>query len=342
MNTAREENSGVLASIASVLIILLCAGFCVVAAWPSSSFSQLVNQVSPFAQMTAFARIIAAVAGFLAALTVGRILFRKKYRHYRLSLFAGIVCLGASIILVVNPAIPWWDRGPISSAATAGEVVTVVSFNTQNTLTKIDIDQLVTRFDPDVIVLPETSNRVVRTVTPGDYSLTPYLPLPDGLTSTCHGQVAPTAVLAHNRLGRIRQVSAPPTSFGTVALISQHPKLRVVGVHAAPPLPSLIPQWRADLNRLATLDQPAIPTVLAGDFNATLRHGFLANRIHLADAAEACGLADQGTWPASLPASIATPIDHIFVSRSIEITSCQILNLGSSDHHALIATLIIP
>lgn len=164
---------------------------------------------------------------------------------------------------MVNPAIPWWDRGPISSAATAGEVITVVSFNSQNTLTKSDIDQLVTRFDPDVIVLPETSDRVLRTVTPGDYSLATYLPLPDGLTSTCHGQVAPTVVLAHNRLGRIHQVSAPPTSFGTVALISQHPKLRVIGVHTAPPLPSLIPQWRADLNRLATLDQPAIPTVLA-------------------------------------------------------------------------------
>lgn len=93
-------------------------------------------------------------------------------------------------------------------------------------------------------------------------------------------------------------------------------------MHTAPPLPSLMPQWRADLNRLATLDQPAIPTVIAADFNATLRHGFLANRAHLVDAAEVYGLADQGTWPPSFPAPIATPIDHILVSSSITVTSC--------------------
>ncbi|MQA05671.1 MAG: hypothetical protein GEV07_24130 [Streptosporangiales bacterium] len=79
---------------------------------------------------------------------------------------------------------------------------------------------------------------------------------------------------------------------------------------------------------------------MLGDVNATLDHEPLADLGGCVDAADAAGAGSAGTWPASAPAAIAAPIDHVFVPRASWLvlgTAARVVD--GSDHRALVARL---
>lgn len=118
----------------------------------------------------------------------------------------------------------------------------------------------------------------------------------------------------------------------------------VVAVHAIAPRQGAMAAWRDDLRWIA--DQcPDENVILAGDFNATLDHlgGFGvdgADAGYCIDAAARTGTGATGTWPASVPALLGSPIDHIMASRHWTPTGSLVLGeAAGSDHRALIVQL---
>ncbi|QIM18206.1 hypothetical protein G7066_05220 [Leucobacter coleopterorum] len=101
-------------------------------------------------------------------------------------------------------------------------------------------------------------------------------------------------------------------------------------------------QWRADLENLAHYDSLDQPIIMAGDFNATLRHGFFTDLHSLSDAAVECGAANMGTWPVSVNSAIAAPIDHVLVSADIKVTGCEVFATDISDHRGIAVSIRLP
>jgi endonuclease/exonuclease/phosphatase (EEP) superfamily protein YafD len=121
---------------------------------------------------------------------------------------------------------------------------------------------------------------------------------------------------------------------------------RTVVVRAVHPLPPTDgPSYRADyaaLRRQVGALDPTVPTVLAGDFNASndnaLFRRLLGNRFR--DASEVAGSGVHGTWtPSGWPYLLH--LDHVLVDRHLGVRSTEVFQLPESDHSAVIARLVV-
>ena len=119
--------------------------------------------------------------------------------------------------------------------------------------------------------------------------------------------------------------------------------VRVVSVHPVPPNSAAwVPLWSAGVR-----GQPPAgtePTVLIGDFNATLDMVELRDLIATGytDAAAALGLGFVTTWPYAGNHIGITPkvtIDHVLVSAGIGVRDFTATKVAVSDHKAITATL---
>lgn len=314
---------------------------------PGWAVAQGLSVRFPVAQLAAFPLLLGAAMLLCSALTV---LICRAKRSGWLGWSACIIWALAGIAFIAAPEGLPREVAPASPAAGSGPVedttghanITIATFNTASTLTADDLKSLVAAHHPDVIMLPETGGYEARQAVksigyPGQVFETPDW----GFTDAYTGGIAPTSVVVSDSLGPAKHVRGPATSFGTVELEFEDPSLpRIIGVHTAPPLPGLMKQWRTDLKEVAAFGESAsTPTVIAGDFNATLRHGPLAARTQLVDSQKFCSRRQAGTWPARMPNALRAPIDHIFVTHDMRTQSCQTMQVGSSDHLAYVTTV---
>lgn len=202
-------------------------------------------------------------------------------------------------------------------ALSDGGALTVVSFNTQDSFSAGDLRLLVDTHDPDLLVLPETT----LSGPPEGYAQ---------VQSESREGVAPTVLLVHSRLGDFTEVTATEVTWGAAAVELSDGTV-LAGVHPSPPVPGQMAAWRRDLRRVEDWARDHDRLILAGDFNATLRHGPMAalNLVH----GDWCG----GTWPVPVPPPLASPIDHVLVSPDLGAGECGTQRVGSSDHRVLIA-----
>jgi endonuclease/exonuclease/phosphatase (EEP) superfamily protein YafD len=139
-----------------------------------------------------------------------------------------------------------------------------------------------------------------------------------------------------------------PSPFRLVTEVGGRP-LVVWAVH--PPSPVSPGSWQARNNyqrwvaRQVAAEDPALPVIVAGDFNQTPWtpwHGLFLERSGLIDA--------TGTsWPAAtrrprggLPWSLlATPIDRVLLRPGIGVTSFTVGPQLGSDHNPVIADLVL-
>jgi len=76
------------------------------------------------------------------------------------------------------------------------------------------------------------------------------------------------------------------------------------------------------------------PALVVGDFNTPRRSVHLDGwRRDWTHAFEAAGNGFDGTWPAWFP---VLAIDHVWASRSLEVTRCELLTTWASDHRMVI------
>ena len=161
-----------------------------------------------------------------------------------------------------------------------------------------------------------------------------------------------------------REFLAQPDAFG-IAILSRHPlaqvrvvrdedgiplveaKLhwgeRLIGLAALHPMPPQTPRYHALRNRKIASVTPAagldaVPTIVAGDFNATPwsdAFGGLDER----GWRRATGLAP--TWPAAWRGWMGIPIDHVVVSRHWGVVQSEVGPDVGSDHFPVLVRLAL-
>jgi endonuclease/exonuclease/phosphatase family metal-dependent hydrolase len=118
----------------------------------------------------------------------------------------------------------------------------------------------------------------------------------------------------------------------------------IVSVHVSPPVSSEgLADWVAGLDALAGARNASEPTILAGDFNATLDHAELRDVLDAGyvDAGDATGRGLTPTWPQGAFRPPVT-IDHVLADERVSITGYEVHDLPGSDHRAVSATLRLP
>ncbi|MCU1594548.1 MAG: Endonuclease/exonuclease/phosphatase [Frankiales bacterium] len=114
-------------------------------------------------------------------------------------------------------------------------------------------------------------------------------------------------------------------------------------VHPFPPTDGAL--YRADnaaLRAQARDLDPTMPTLLAGDFNATNDNTVFRRLLgtQFRDASEVAGSGLHGTWsPNGWP--FLLHLDHVLVDRHFSVRSTNVHDLPGSDHDAVIARLVV-
>lgn len=133
----------------------------------------------------------------------------------------------------------------------------------------------------------------------------------------------------------------------TAALVSvpgSNTPLEVQSVHPPPPFNATgLPRWKDTTRQLRRVTQSGgTPTVLAGDYNATLDHHpfrALLARGGYRDAAEQTGDAWRPTWGRRWQ---RLTIDHVLVTRQLAVEGVSIHDLPGSDHDVVVSRLRLP
>ena len=285
-----------------------------------------------------------AALGFLGAGVLGglSLLLPRTGRPWlRLTATAVAVLVGLGHGAVVV------ERGWAGTAAPGRADLTVVGFNTlKSGADPAAIAALVLDADAQMVAMPEMvrarAQKVADRLAAAGRSYQVFS------TSVGSGLTETTSLLVRSDLGEYRQVAGPDLTLGAVRVVpvsGRGPTL--VAVHAGAPVSAVgYRRWAQDVAGATAqcVDTPVTPqspgAVVAGDFNATVDHGALADLGDCQDAASAAGRGAEGTWPSWVPAPFAAPIDHVLVSRAgYRVLSTRTLRVSSSDHRALVARL---
>jgi endonuclease/exonuclease/phosphatase (EEP) superfamily protein YafD len=129
-------------------------------------------------------------------------------------------------------------------------------------------------------------------------------------------------------------VEASGGLLGRRTLYAVHP--------VAPVRPSRTVAWRRDLALLARWCRAPVAPIVAGDFNATFDHDLFRMALGgCRSAAAGTGRGLVGTFPASLPRWFGIQIDHVLIPADAVTSRFEIVDIGGSDHRAVLATFTV-
>ncbi len=256
-------------------------------------------------------------------------------------------------VLAVTSTLTLVGRVSGDVMAAGDPAVTVLSSNVMGDGASVDeIVELAVTSRVDAIVLPEASRRFAASVTEGarrrgldlvSQTDEPFNPV-DGAVTSAHIDTGPfpTSLLVRADLRPRFATALRGALLGSlIATVDVGGRqLDLVAVHPAPPIPSQVSQWRADLGEV--IRWCATPAIIVGDFNATLDHPPFARLLDsgCVDAAALSGNALTGTWPSSWPRLFAAPIDHVLLAgQRPTATSFAVHDITGTDHRALLATV---
>jgi len=286
--------------------------------------------VSPFAQLTAFRPQGIAVIAVVAALA----LIRRTWRLYgALGLALAVVAGG----LVVPRVLSSPDDAPAGTTT-----LTVMGANVLGGGADAGrVAEVIRERRPAFVSLPEAQVDVRQRIEVGLSGLG-YR----GYTfQSSDAPVSATSVLVSPELGGVTfDTGRGATEFGHVFVTGGTlGRLRLVAYHSYPPMLGSLGVWKRDLEAVGSWCSEGIPTIIAGDFNATVDHGPFRQALGSScrSVAPAVGEGLQGTWPSDRPAALRTQIDHVVVTNGlapIDFTSYDILG---SDHRAVVARLAV-
>ncbi|MFC7790013.1 endonuclease/exonuclease/phosphatase family protein [Microbacterium sp. MAHUQ-60] len=330
-----------------ILITVLFAIATAVLVWPQ--FFQL-ETTFPLAQIIASRALV--LAGFAAVVVLALLmLIARPLRGFAASILI-VALIGAAATGLVG-ATRGLGTGSLPQKTDAA--LRVLTWNTNGAAVSAErIASVIAEQDVDIVALPETSEQVgeqiaIRMRDAGDPMWVHHVNIrPDvangpqawQTTILISAKLGKYSVIASSRDGSSNTSSVP----SAVAMPVDGTGPTIVAVHAVAPRENAMDRWRSDLAWIA--DQcPEGDFILAGDFNATLDHmasfgsrGGTMGRCH--DVASSTGNGMMGTWPASVPALLGAPIDHVMASENWRATGSVVLDdAGGSDHRALVAQL---
>lgn len=321
------------------LVLTLAIGgvFAVLAVWPQLIGAQRWQII---ALVISFRAPLALGFGFLAVVAgVIALVRRRAAVALGLAITLGAAALGNGAVLLA--------RG-VGGSVAQGDL-TVAVWNTYGGGASPEaIARLVRESGADVVSLPETDSRAAAEVV--------GILRRDGIRMTAAtvdaapgDRPVPTSLLVADPLG---PYVLDPTAGSTPGAPSgvwrpvdgTGPTL--IAAHPLPPLPFIVDEWSTGIDWVA---QQCIgpDVILAGDLNSTLDHLSGLGRDGGAvgdcqDAARQAGAAARGTWPTSMPAALAAPIDHVLVGSAWEVRSFEVpteFDDAGSDHRPVVAVL---
>ncbi|CAM5573955.1 Endonuclease/exonuclease/phosphatase family protein OS=Streptomyces alboniger OX=132473 GN=CP975_18240 PE=4 SV=1 [Streptomyces alboniger] len=126
-----------------------------------------------------------------------------------------------------------------------------------------------------------------------------------------------SVILAKVPLKPAKGIPATLGMPGAVAEVKGR-EVRVQLAHPMPPLPKGVGLWREELGRIREYAAAGdgLPTIVAGDFNATQDHAAFRAVLDagLRDAARLDGTSRAPSWPAAAPAPLGAQIDHVLAT----------------------------
>lgn len=293
--------------------------------------------VWPVAQAVALRGLLAALA---AAAAVGMVVILLLVRRARRTLVpvavACAVVAAAQVAVLVVRSTP--EAGTTAGGREGDGDLVVLTFNTFDAVPATTLADLVTDVGADVVALPETSRRtadaLADTMPPAGWQV---LHAPSSVP-----HIAGTSLVVAGHVGTYR--TAEPLDHRAGSLLARPAGDGPVLVAAHPLAPSrraAMAAWRTEGEAVAAVCRSTAGVVVAGDLNATLDHPALRDTAPCVDAARAAGAAAHGTWPATVPALLAAPIDHVLVDdRAWRVLDARVLpRVGASDHRPLVAVL---
>lgn len=299
----------------------------------------------PLAQLAAF-RVqlmgLVLTAGAGVALLAGR---------------AGRVCGIALMVLALSPLPQILPRALAERPAeTPGVTLTVLEQNVlRDNADVAALAQLAIDRRADVVVLPEASavyaERVVRATHEAgvEFVAATGLPVRSDFFAAFgpSGSPFPTSLLVRADLRSEFDVQRPPGQLGAVTAVvrTRSGPVTLAAVHAIAPNPGMEPEWGADLREFEGLCGSAAPTIVVGDFNATLDHSPMRSLLAAGcqDAGAVAGRGLTGTWPADMPWPLQVPIDHLlFTSAAGTLLSYEVVDALGSDHRGTLTVLSRP
>ena len=308
-----------------------------------------LERTLPIAQLIAFRQ---AVAIAFAVLVLVLLLFAVVRPVRRLFLSLALV---AALAVTANAAIVV-GRG--IGAPTLPEktetAVRVMTWNTAGDATSPEtVAQTAVAMSADIVSLPETTIETGAQVAVAMRELgqpmwayhTQYGTdgwAADSTTLLISPSLGDYAVIESSQDGSSNTSTVP----SVVAMPVSGDGPTIVAAHAVAPREDAMAGWRHDLQWLA--DQCAdADVIMAGDFNATIDHmarlGTGGGDLGVcADAAIATGNGSVGTWPASLPALLGAPVDHVLAGPAWRATGSVVLGSldgAGGDHRPLVVQL---
>ncbi|WP_238161334.1 endonuclease/exonuclease/phosphatase family protein [Kribbella antibiotica] len=308
--------------------IVLSVLFLVIVAVPLYPELYGLDELTPFTQLVAF-RPQGLVIVFAVALLM---LIRKSWR-IAAALVAVLTLTGAGLTL------PRVTSDPEPPAADT-RVLTIMVANVLGGGAKAGaVAELIREHKPDLVSLPEAQVDVREEIRAQVEGYTGYTEQPTKAVESA------TSVLVAGSLGAVQVRPDLPTSFGNLMITGGNlGQLRLVAYHGFPPLPEDVPPWKHDLTQVRRWCAQDPPTIVAGDFNATLDHAdfrwALASNCHSVGPSVGGGL--KGTWPSDQPAIARTQIDHVLATRTIRPLKFATYEVEGTDHLAVIATVAVP
>lgn len=310
--------------------VVLSVLFLVVVAVPLYPELFGLDEVTPFAQLVAFRPQALAVVLLLAALMLVR-------RGWRLAaaLVAGLALTGAALTAPRQ----------FSSARPAPAGSRVLTIMVANVLgggaDAGDVAELIRQRKPDLVSLPEAQVDVreeIRAHLQGlDYN--GYTAQPTKAVESA------TSVLVSSSLGAVAFDPGEGTAFGHILVTGGTlGDIRLIAYHGFPPLPDAVTTWKQDLQVVRNWCSQDPPTIVAGDFNATLDHADFRHALggYCRSVAAAVGGGLKGTWPSDQPAIVRTQIDHVVVTRQFQPAGFTTYAIPGTDHRAVVATVAVP
>jgi len=236
------------------------------------------------------------------------------------------------------------------STAPAAGSVTVLSWNTLGTAPGVQaVADLALDSGAQIVALPETRESDARDIA----AIMAAGGSPMHVLAVAYDLVAAartTSLLVSDSLGEyVVDESTGGTSVlpTVVARPADGQGPTIIAVHAVAPIPGEMANWRDDLDWLHSACTGA-DVIMAGDFNATIDHfsgraSAPGNALgDCADAAWSTDSAALGTWPASLPAVLGAPIDHVLATRNWEVAAMRVVDSvdeKGSDHRPVVVQL---
>lgn len=188
---------------------------------------------------------------------------------------------------------------------------------------------------------PESATSVLVSATLGKVEFTADT-LDPGRVNASVGSTEPqTGKPEPDKAGVVQQTT---TRFGHIVVTGGTlGKLRLIAYHGYPPLPSEVTTWKQDLVVLRKWCSSDVPTIVAGDFNATADHADFRDALgkNCRSVGPAVGEGLQGTWPAHRPAFARTQIDHVVAGAGVEPSRFKTYEIDGTDHRAVIAAVAV-